>query len=232
MNTPPDDPRSIPQPHLLAVDAEHYRQLLAQASSQALPYSPPPEGSPDIPPTPPTMPPASAYTPPMAAPPAPGSYPTGAPPSNPWSTGTPVPAQSASQGTGGFPSEKRSTGGRGYLQYLIVGGCLITALTLIADVQSLIPSAPVPDLCQETVSPDAVLSRTHLAQLLAVSERSNKATVRQVVSEPYCRLPSLELRAGVVAEREAYPLAFDPDTWFIVLYEGDEYAGFDFSFRR
>ncbi|NJP12002.1 MAG: hypothetical protein HC866_23115 [Leptolyngbyaceae cyanobacterium RU_5_1] len=30
----------------------------------------------------------------------------------------------------------------------------------------------------------------------------------------------------------AYPLAFDPQTWFIVLYEGDEYAGYSFSFRR
>ncbi|NEQ97946.1 MAG: hypothetical protein F6K30_14705 [Cyanothece sp. SIO2G6] len=119
-----------------------------------------------------------------------------------------------------------------YVQYVVAGGCILAALALMVDVQSLMPTATAPELCQTVLQPNAVLSRDHLAQLLVVSERSPKATVRQVIAEPYCQLPTLQLRAGVPAEREAYPLEFDPDTWFVVLYEGDEYAGFDFSFRR
>jgi hypothetical protein len=52
------------------------------------------------------------------------------------------------------------------------------------------------------------------------------------MNAPYCRLSELEVRAGVRAQREAYPLAFDPQTWFVVLYEGDQYTGYSFSFRH
>ena len=102
----------------------------------------------------------------------------------------------------------------------------------MTDVHSLIPAASSVDFCQQVIQSEALLSRDHLVQLLAVSERSPKAEVQKIIAEPYCQLPTLELRAGVPAEREAYPLAFDPDTWFVVLYEGGEYAGFDFSFRK
>lgn len=119
-----------------------------------------------------------------------------------------------------------------FLQYLVAGGCILSALALMTDVHSLMPSTSSKELCQTVVQPDAILSRDTLAQLLAVSERSPKASVQKVIAEPYCQLPALELRAGVAAEREAYPLAFDPDTWFVVLYEGNEYAGYDFSFRQ
>lgn len=118
------------------------------------------------------------------------------------------------------------------MQYIVAGGCILSALALMTDVQSLIPTASVSNFCQRVVKTEALLSREHLAQLLTVSERSPKASVQQVIAEPYCQLPPLELRAGVPAEREAYPLAFDPDTWFVVLYENGEYAGFDFSFRK
>jgi len=77
-----------------------------------------------------------------------------------------------------------------------------------------------------------VLSREELAVLLQVPERSQKAEVRSLVQHPYCVLSPLEVRAGVKADREAYPLEFDPDVWLIVLYEQGEYAGYDFVFRR
>lgn len=132
------------------------------------------------------------------------------------------------------PSKPTKPGGirHSWMQYLVAGGCILSALALMTDVQSLMPSATVSDFCQRVVKTEALLSREHLAQLLAVSERSPKSSVQQVIAEPYCQLPTLELRAGVPAEREAYPLAFDPDTWFVVLYEDGEYAGFDFSFRK
>lgn len=118
------------------------------------------------------------------------------------------------------------------LQYLMTGGCLLLALGLMTDVQAWLPKAEAREICQEVVQPEAILSRDRLAKVLAVSERTAKTAIQQVVAEPYCRLPSVSIRAGVVAEREVYPLAFDPDTWLVMLYEGDEYAGFDFSFRK
>jgi len=88
------------------------------------------------------------------------------------------------------------------------------------------------DLCQEVTQSTAVLSREQLAQLLAIPERSEKKTIREIVETPYCTLPQFEVRAGVPAVREAYPLAFDPDTWLVVLYEGEEYAGYGFSVQN
>ena len=85
--------------------------------------------------------------------------------------------------------------------------------------------------CNTVVSDHAKLSREQLAQLLTIPERDTKSRVRQVVSEPYCQLPTLKVRSGVDAEREAYPLAFDPGTTLVILYENNEYAGYRFSFE-
>jgi hypothetical protein len=87
-------------------------------------------------------------------------------------------------------------------------------------------------VCEETIQSASVLSRAELSQLLTVAERAPKEDVRAVIDEPYCTLPSVNVREGAVSEREAYPLEFNPQTWFIVLYEEGEYAGFDFSFTR
>jgi hypothetical protein len=87
-------------------------------------------------------------------------------------------------------------------------------------------------VCEQTVQSSSVLSRSELSQLLSVTERAPKEDVRAVINEPYCTLPSITVREGTVSEREAYPLEFNPQTWFIVLYEEGEYAGFDFSFYR
>lgn len=130
------------------------------------------------------------------------------------------------------PTPASSTMGINNMQYLITGGCLLLALGLMTDVQAWLPQSEASDVCQEVVRHDAILSREHLAKILAVSERTAKTAIQQVVAEPYCRLPAVSIRAGVVANREAYPLAFDPDTWLVMLYEGEEYAGFDFSFRK
>ena len=45
-------------------------------------------------------------------------------------------------------------------------------------------------------------------------------------------LPIFEVRAGVSAERAAYPLAFDPNTWLVVLYEDEEYVGYGFKLQH
>ncbi|MEM8611636.1 MAG: hypothetical protein AAGF93_06425 [Cyanobacteria bacterium P01_H01_bin.105] len=88
-----------------------------------------------------------------------------------------------------------------------------------------------PTSCNTVVSDQAKLSREQLAKLLTIPEQDPKERVRQVVSEPYCELPALKVRSGVEAEREAYPLAFDPGTTLVILYENNEYAGYRFSFE-
>jgi hypothetical protein len=116
---------------------------------------------------------------------------------------------------------------------MLAGGSVVAALGLMADLNGLLPkSAPAKEICQEVIEPKAVLSRDKLAQLLAVSEGAPRSQVQQVVQSPYCRLPDVQVRAGATTQREAYPLAFDPQTWFVVSYEGDTYAGYSFSFRR
>ncbi|MEO0870190.1 MAG: hypothetical protein AAFY17_17520 [Cyanobacteria bacterium J06642_11] len=87
------------------------------------------------------------------------------------------------------------------------------------------------DLCQEIISSQAVLSRHQLTQLLTVPERENRQAVDDIVADPYCTLSPIEVRAGVTAERAAYPLAFDPNTWLVVLYEEEEYAGYGFKLQ-
>lgn len=85
--------------------------------------------------------------------------------------------------------------------------------------------------CDVIVQTEARLSREQLANLLTVPERDSKERVQDIVGDPYCRLPELNVRSGVVAKREMYPLEFDPGTQLIILYENDEYAGYRFNFE-
>jgi hypothetical protein len=85
--------------------------------------------------------------------------------------------------------------------------------------------------CEKIVQSNAQLSREQLAKLLAVPERDPKEKVRTIVAEPYCSLPQLQVRSGVVSEREAYPMAWDPSVQLVILYENDEYAGYRFRFQ-
>ena len=119
--------------------------------------------------------------------------------------------------------------------FLIAGGSMLALAALVVGPKPIVDRAEQTDgkvVCQETVQAQSVLSRAELSELLAIEERAPKGDVRSVIEEPYCTLPAMEVREGVTAQREAYPLEFNPETWFIVLYEGDEYAGFDFSFSR
>lgn len=88
------------------------------------------------------------------------------------------------------------------------------------------------DLCQEIISSQAVLSRQQLGKLLTVPERENRQTIEAIANDPYCTLTALEVRAGVMAERAVYPLAFDPNTWLVVLYEAEEYVGYGFRLQH
>ena len=120
---------------------------------------------------------------------------------------------------------------------LIAGGMLFALLGFLVDFQGIrqwmtrSSSVSRVDQCEAIVETDSRLSREQLAQLLTVPERDTKESIRKIVSEPYCRLQPLQVRAGAKAEREAYPLAFDPGTQLVILYENDEYAGYRFKFE-
>ncbi len=123
------------------------------------------------------------------------------------------------------------------LKPLLAGGLMFALAGLLLDTFSLLPgraSSPTTtrlETCDTIIEADSQISREQLAQLLAVPERDSKARVQEIVAEPYCTLPTLEVRSGVSAERAAYPLAFDPTTQLVILYENDEYAGYRFSFE-
>lgn len=129
---------------------------------------------------------------------------------------------------------------------LIAGGLIFSLIGLLLDVNGIktllsdpivFARTPIMGKALEHLSEDctteivstAQLSRQQLLELLSIPERDTKARIRQIVAEPYCQLSALNIRAGVKAEREAYPLAFDPNTTLVILYENDEYAGYRFK---
>lgn len=129
---------------------------------------------------------------------------------------------------------------------IIAGGLIISLISLLTDFSNIksITSNPrdlllklgskeatekLSTVCIGEVLNSAQLSRAQLAELLTIPERESKQRIRQVVEQPYCQLTSLDVRAGVEAQREAYPLAFAPDKALIILYENGEYAGYDFK---
>lgn len=118
------------------------------------------------------------------------------------------------------------------------------AIALLAVVPMRVDSESI-DLasCEKKVKPTGEISRGQMSALLALPTGANKEAVRRVVDQPYCTLPGMsesdaadakaegnDAIAG--AEREAYPLAFDPEAWVVVAYAGTgEYLGYDFVFK-
>jgi hypothetical protein len=115
---------------------------------------------------------------------------------------------------------------------LLIGALLLPLIgILLMDLRHASPFSAMgkrTESCQGAVTDGVVISREKLAEFLTISERDARSRVEELLQAPYCQLPNLEVRAGVPAERMVYPLAFDPRTWLIVLYEGDEYAGYRF----
>lgn len=85
--------------------------------------------------------------------------------------------------------------------------------------------------CIRQEQPKALISRDQIEKLVGTELQAPKAAVHEFLSTPYCVLSPGKTEKGLIAEREAYPLAFDPQTWLVVLYDGDRYVGYDFRFR-
>ncbi len=115
---------------------------------------------------------------------------------------------------------------------LIVGVTVMLAIGIGMDLYGL-PSLPSRDRltvdCQGKPTPDVRLTEQQVAQFLAIPEGTPKPQVSAVVAEPTCRLPDIQVRAGAIAQREAYQLGFQEQVWLVVLYEGDRYTGYRFA---
>jgi hypothetical protein len=120
------------------------------------------------------------------------------------------------------------------LRLLPIAGLAAVVAGLMMDVgrTSSAEATSQTETCTGEVNDEVIVSREQLAAFLTISERDAKARVQDLLQAPYCHLPGLEIRAGVPAERVVYPLAFDPKTWLVVLYEEEEYAGYQFHFVR
>lgn len=116
----------------------------------------------------------------------------------------------------------------------LAGALILTLFGLMIDVQRPQTNAEGDrhyESCARKVEPHVRLTQQQLAQVLTIPERDAKAKIRNILAEPYCILPPIEIRSGIQSEREAYPLAFNPDAWLVILYEGDEYAGYRISIQ-
>ncbi|MGC1308854.1 MAG: hypothetical protein WA885_16630 [Phormidesmis sp.] len=123
------------------------------------------------------------------------------------------------------------------------GSAAALALLTIIMPTSVDSHSPEGSSCQEVVKSGAEISRSQISQLLTMPIGSSKAAVQQAIQTPYCTMPPLiaeaasqkttadAAKASEGLEREAYPLAFDPEAWIVVTYEAGAYAGYDFVFK-
>lgn len=86
----------------------------------------------------------------------------------------------------------------------------------------------VSQTCQAVLNKDQRLSREQLTQFLSVAQESSQAAIHETIAPPYCTLS----RSNQSKQREAYPLAFDPDTWFVINYDQGIYKSYDFVFKE
>ncbi|MGB3766106.1 MAG: hypothetical protein WA947_06065 [Phormidesmis sp.] len=122
-------------------------------------------------------------------------------------------------------------------------GISAIALSLLTIIPARVGSESIHSShCEKKIKPTGEISRGQMTALLALPAGAKKAAVRQVVAEPYCTLPAVAQPAPdeqakgndaiAGAEREAYPLAFDPEAWVVIAYsQTGEYVGYDFVFN-
>lgn len=134
---------------------------------------------------------------------------------------------------------------------LLASGAVATLMVAVVLPDQVSSEAIAQSNCLEVIQSGAEMSRGEISALIKLPTGSPKQVVRQAVAEPYCTLPvgsdseetgdetaqaSLEgtETSGaetVSAEREAYPLAFDPEVWIVLNYESGKYTSYDFVFK-
>lgn len=133
-------------------------------------------------------------------------------------------------------------------QKLLGAGGAITLLAMATILPTQVSSQAIVDSnCEQVIKSGGEISRGQLSSLLVIPLRSTREAVRQAVAEPYCTLPTVTPEESTkiatttetnpdsaqpkTIEREAYPLAFDPEAWVVINYSEGEYQGYDFVFK-
>lgn len=80
-------------------------------------------------------------------------------------------------------------------------------------------------LCIGTVNPTVRISRATLAWLITVPVGSAQREVMGQLGAPYCLFSDVD---GFI--RVAYPCEWDPSTWILIVFQKQQYAGYDFNF--
>ncbi len=127
---------------------------------------------------------------------------------------------------------------------LLASGAVATLVVAIILPDQVSSEAIAQSNCLEVVQSGAEMSRDEISSLITLPVGSPKQSVRQAMSEPYCTLPTERADENAAAqnateaqtassstEREAYPLAFDPEVWIVLNYEAEKYTGYDFVFK-
>jgi hypothetical protein len=87
------------------------------------------------------------------------------------------------------------------------------------------------DTCIKQVQAESFLSRDELSQLLKLDTPTSQEEVYKVADQPFCVLAANHGSSEAGTERQAYPLEFDPRTWFVLNYEDGKFVDYDFLFR-
>jgi hypothetical protein len=157
-------------------------------------------------------------------------------PSPPWPQGygdptaaSPVPPDPS--GYGAMPRRSRGAAA----PYVLAGSSMVALAALVVtpamDNAPDAVSTPASDVCIKQIDNQSLISRDELKQVLDLAPSVSQASVQAIVQQPHCVLEPRTGENDVQVERQAYPLEFDPQTWFVLLYRDGNYAGYDFSFR-
>jgi hypothetical protein len=82
-----------------------------------------------------------------------------------------------------------------------------------------------PEPCITIHDLTARLTRPNLQWLLTLQEGSNGNQILGQLGQPYCSLAASDRQ-----QRWAYPAAWDPATWIVILIQEGRYSGYSFTF--
>lgn len=111
---------------------------------------------------------------------------------------------------------------------LTLGMSVFTILDLLGEYPIFRNTAPIARKqtpCIGTTNLTVRISRATLAWLIAVPVGSAEREVMQGLGTPYCLLPDAD---GLI--QVAYPCEWDPSTWIVIVFQKQQYAGYQFSF--
>ena len=114
---------------------------------------------------------------------------------------------------------------------LLAGGLVLVTLGLITDLYGLPSLDSRSSNCTQIVQAKTALTREQLMQFLALPKGAKSSQILSLINAPYCKLAGVTSATGGMVDRQAYPLTFDPQTWMVVKYEGEQYVGYEFKIR-